>query len=83
MPCTRLLACSLCDILAISDRNVWVAGDQVVDGLASSARPGALDRHSLDEAGQRPARWAGRLAPGPHGGVLLTATPAGAVRDAD
>ncbi len=66
------------DILAISNRNVWVAGDEV-------ARSGVVHLVLLHWTGTHWTKlvsslyaWAGRLAPGPHGGVLLTATPTGA-----
>ena len=66
------------DILAISNRNVWVAGDR-------EARSGAVSLVLAHWTGTRWTRlvsrvhaWAGRLAPGPHGGVLMTATPTGA-----
>jgi hypothetical protein len=66
------------DILAISNRNVWVAGNQV-------ARSGQVRPVLAHWNGTRWTRlvsklyaWAGRLAAGPQGGVLLTATPTGA-----
>jgi hypothetical protein len=73
-----LAGVQLCDILATSDRNVWVAGDQVSrSGVVSVVLAHWTGTHwtRLDS---RLHAWAGRLAPGPHGGVLLTATPAGA-----
>lgn len=66
------------DILAISNRNVWVVGDE-------EARSGAISLVLAHRTGTHWTRlvsrlhaWAGRLAPGPHGGVLMTATPTGA-----
>jgi hypothetical protein len=66
------------DILAVSNRDVWVAGNETSrtgltrlalvhwNGSRWSALPDGL------------AAWAGRLAIGPSGDVLLTATPANA-----
>jgi hypothetical protein len=66
------------DILAVSNRDVWVAGNEVSrtgwprlelvhwNGNRWSRLPGGL------------SAWAGRLAPGRNGDVLLTATPANA-----
>jgi hypothetical protein len=66
------------DILAVSNRDVWVVGNQIgKDGspyLVLAHWDGA--RWSRLVSGL-PA-WAGRLAPGPHGDVLVTATPANA-----
>jgi hypothetical protein len=66
------------DILAISNHDVWVAGNQVdrfgVVRLVLVHWNG--NRWSKLVSGLR--AWAGRLAPGSRGGVLLTATPASA-----
>lgn len=66
------------DILALSSRDVWVAGDQL-------SRTGSPRLELAHWNGKRWARlangmtaWTGRLAPGPDGEVLLTATPANA-----
>jgi hypothetical protein len=66
------------DILAISNHNVWVAANQV-------NRLGVVRLVLAHWNGTRWTRlvsglraWAGRLAPGSGGGVLLTATPASA-----
>jgi hypothetical protein len=65
------------DILAMSDRNVWVVGNQ-----ASKFGTGRLVLvHWNGETWARvPCKldvWAGRLAPGWHGDVLMTATSEG------
>jgi hypothetical protein len=71
----RVLAgVTLHDVLALSDRSVWVVGDEV---SAGSAR--VVLAHWNGARWRRiPTRlraWAGRLAPGPRGSVLITATP--------
>jgi hypothetical protein len=66
------------DILAVSNRDVWVAGNEV--------SPTGIPRLGLAHwDGSRWSRlagglsaWAGQLEPGPLGDVLLTATPANA-----
>lgn len=66
------------DILALSNSNVWVAGDEVSrTGLPRLELAHWNGRSWTRLAPGLPA-WAGRLAPGPHGDVLLTATPANA-----
>jgi hypothetical protein len=66
------------DILAVSDRDVWIAGNEV----SSAGTPRLVLAHWNGSYWSRLANglpaWAGRLAPGPHGDVLLTATPANA-----
>jgi hypothetical protein len=78
MPTGRVLAgVTLHDVLAISDRNVWVVGDETSAGtvrLVLAHWNGTRWR----TVGTRVRAWAGRLAPGPHGSVLITATPADA-----
>lgn len=64
------------DILAVSDQDVWVVGNQL--GAAGSAR--LVLAHWNGTGWSRLVgglqAWPGRLAPGPHGDVLVTATPA-------
>jgi hypothetical protein len=66
------------DVLAISDQDVWVAGDVI----SQNGTPHLVLAHWNGAHWSRLAAglqaWAGRLAPGPNGGVLLTATPANA-----
>ncbi|MFY9887897.1 MAG: hypothetical protein WAK71_06260 [Streptosporangiaceae bacterium] len=64
------------DILAVSDHDVWVLGDEVSRGRVglvlahwNGARWATLSRLSA---------WPGLLARGPHGSVLVTATPSNA-----
>ena len=66
------------DILAISDQNVWVVGSK-------AGRPGPVRLILAHWNGAHwttlvssVTAWAGRLARGPRGGVLVTATPANA-----
>lgn len=72
-----LAGVSLHDVLATSDDSVWVVGDEV---SAGSVR--LVLAHWNGIRWQRiPTRvhaWPGRLARGPGGGVLITATPAAA-----
>ena len=74
----RVLAgVTLHDVLAISDDSVWVVGDEVSAGsvrLVLAHWNGARWRRIPT----RVRAWPGRLAPGPHGSVLITATPAAA-----
>jgi hypothetical protein len=72
-----LAGVTLHDVLAVSDDSVWVVGDEV---RAGSVR---LVLAHWNGVGWRriPTRvdaWPGRLARGPHGSVLITATPAAA-----
>jgi hypothetical protein len=64
------------DILALSDQDVWVVGNQL--GATGSAR--LVLAHWNGRGWSRLVSglqaWPGRLAPGPHGDVLVTATPA-------
>ena len=78
VPTGRALAgVQVTDILARSNRNVWVAGDQEArSGAVSLVLAHWTGRHWTRLVGRLHA-WAGRLAPGPHGGVLMTATPTG------
>jgi len=65
------------DILAISNRDVWVAGNQVTgSGVVRLVLAHWTGRHWTRLVSSLHA-WAGRLAPGPVGDVLLTATPTG------
>jgi hypothetical protein len=63
------------DILAISRHDVWVVGDR----LGRDGSPRLVLAHWNGTCWSRLASglhaWAGRLAPGPHGDVLVTATP--------
>jgi hypothetical protein len=72
----RILAgVTLHDVLAISDDSVWVVGDEVSAGSARMVLAhwnGARWRRIPT----RVRAWPGRLARGPHGSVLITATPA-------
>jgi hypothetical protein len=66
------------DILALSSRDVWVAGDQT-----SRTGPPRLELAHWNGSGwsrlpNGMSAWAGRLARGPGDEVLLTATPANA-----
>jgi hypothetical protein len=78
VPTGRVLAgVTLHDILASSDRSVWVVGDEVSAGSARLVLAhwnGARWRRIPT----RVRAWPGRLAPGPRGSVLITATPADA-----
>ena len=62
------------DILAMSNHDVWIAGD-------STGKSGGRlvlthwDGKSWHRIATRIHAWAGRLAVGPHGSVLVTATP--------
>jgi hypothetical protein len=77
IPTGQVLAgVQLSDILAISPRDVWAVGN-------SEAKDGVVRLVLAHYNGTRWARvptrlqaWAGRLAPGRRGGVLITATPA-------
>jgi hypothetical protein len=66
------------DILAVSNRDVWVAGNEV----NRAGSPRLVLAHWNGRFWSRLASglpaWTGRLAPGPNGDVLLTATPANA-----
>jgi hypothetical protein len=63
------------DILALSNRDVWVAGDST--GKTGAGRLVLLhwNGRSWHRIETRVNGWAGRLAAGPHGSVLITATP--------
>jgi hypothetical protein len=66
------------DMLAVSNRDVWIAANE----LSPDGTPRLVLAHWNGSRWSRlpsglPA-WAGRLAPGPDGEVLLTATPANA-----
>jgi hypothetical protein len=73
-----LAGLQLRDILAFSNRDVWVAGDQMTrSGVVRLVLAHWTGTHWTRMV-SRVHAWAERLAPGPHGGVLLTATPTGA-----
>jgi hypothetical protein len=67
------------DILAVSNRDVWMAGNEV----SRDGTPRLVLAHWNGSRWSRLASglsaWVGQLAPGPHCDVLLTATPANAV----
>ena len=66
------------DIAAVSSRDVWVAGDEITrTGFPRLALVHWDGRHWSRLVNGIWA-WAGRLAAGPHGEVLLTAAPANA-----
>src|SRR5215469_420672 len=70
-----LAGVTLHDVLAVSDDSVWVVGDEVSAGSARIVLAhwnGARWRRIPT----RVRAWPGRLALGPHGSVLITATPA-------
>jgi len=70
-----LVGVTLHDVLAVSDDSVWVVGDEVSAGSARIVLAhwnGARWRRIPT----RVRAWPGRLALGPHGSVLITATPA-------
>jgi hypothetical protein len=72
----RVLAgVTLHDVMAVSDDSVWVVGDEV---SGSSARIVLAHWNGVRwrRIPSRVRAWPGRLAPGPHGSVLITATPA-------
>jgi hypothetical protein len=63
------------DILALSSRDVWIVGNET--GRRSSGRLILVHWNGMSWA-RLPSKmtaWAGRLAPGWHGSVLVTATP--------
>jgi hypothetical protein len=69
-----LAGVTLHDVLAVSDDSVWVVGDEASAGSARLVLAhwnGARWRRIAS----RVRAWPGRLAPGPHGSVLVTATP--------
>jgi hypothetical protein len=73
-----LAGIQLRDILAISNRNVWVAGNQVTkSGVVRLVLAHWTGAHWTRLVSRLHA-WAGRLARGPRCEVLLTATPTGA-----
>jgi hypothetical protein len=64
------------DILAMSDDNVWVVGDRVSREGTPHLVLAHWDGASWSQLTGGVRAWAGRLAPGPGGDVLVTATPA-------
>ncbi len=70
----------LADILAISSSDVWVLGDTQADGTARLV----LVHWDGAEWSRLPSSvqaWPGRLAPGPDGSVLISATPTNGAAD--
>lgn len=71
-----LAGVQLSDILAMSSHDVWVLGNSETKGGAIRL---VLAHYNGTRWARLPTRrqaWAGRLAPGRRGGVLITATPA-------
>ncbi len=66
------------DILAISNHDVWVVGTQVGRNHSALLVLAHWNGSSWSRLVSGLQAWAGRLAPGPHGEVLVTATPANA-----
>ena len=66
------------DILAISRHDVWVTGNQVGPGGSTRLVLAHWNGIRWSRLVSGLDAWAGRLAPGPQGDVLLTATPADA-----
>jgi hypothetical protein len=67
---------TLSSVVAVSDRDVWLLGN-----TAGKAGPGSLalvhwNGYRWRRLTTRLQAWAGQLARGPRGGVLVTATPA-------
>jgi hypothetical protein len=72
----RVLAgVTLHDVLAVSADSVWVVGDEVSAGSSRIvlAHWNGARWHRIPT---QVRAWPGRLARGPHGSVLITATPA-------
>jgi hypothetical protein len=67
------------DILAISDGEVWVVGNAVTRTGAVRLVLAHWNGMTWTRFVSRLDAWAGRLAPGWQGGVLITATPVAAV----
>jgi hypothetical protein len=66
------------DILAISSRDVWVAGDQISRTGSPRLELVHWNGSYWSRLANGPSAWAGLLAPGLEGQVLLTAAPANA-----
>jgi len=66
------------DILAISSRDVWVLGNEVARADAVRLVLAHWNGASWTRFESRTEAWAGRLAPGWRGSVLVTATPVSA-----
>jgi hypothetical protein len=64
------------DILALSSRDVWVAGDLLTRTGSPRLELVHWNGSRWSRLASGPTAWVGRLAPGPDGEVLLTATPA-------
>jgi hypothetical protein len=80
VPAGRALAgVQLHDILAVSDSDVWVLGAVSSKSGQISLALARWDGRTWLRVPVRLHAWPGRLARGPHGGVLVTAVPAGAI----
>jgi hypothetical protein len=66
------------DILALSNRDVWVAGDEISRGGLPRLELVHWNGRRWSRLANGTTAWVGRLAPGSDGEVLLTATPASA-----
>jgi len=66
------------DILAVSNRDVWVAGNAISRTGWPRLELAHWNGFRWSRLANGLSAWAGRLAPGPGGDVLLTATPANA-----
>jgi len=66
------------DIIALSDRDVWVAGNEVSPASAPRLVLAHWNGSRWTRLANGLSAWAGRLSPAAHGDVLLTATPANA-----
>lgn len=66
------------DILAVSSRDIWVAGNEITRTGFPRLALVHWDGSHWSRLSNGISAWAGRLAAGPHGEVLLTAAPANA-----
>jgi hypothetical protein len=63
------------DILALSNHDVWIVGNSTSKSAAGRLVLTHWNGSAWTTIVTRLNAWAGRLARGPHGGVLITATP--------
>jgi len=66
------------DILAVSNRDVWIAGNEISRTGSPSLQLAHWNGSRWSRLPSGQSAWAGRLAPAPNGDVMLTATPANA-----